>query len=168
MVPYISNYKEVKLLLNNSRRFYIFGNVTKLKAIAALGALAQESRLDIFRMLIAEGPEGLPAGAIGARLKLSSPTLSFHLNQLRFAGLVGSRRVTRSIIYSANFAAMRALMSYLTEQCCGGRPELCAPILLSPATPATVSCDPRQCAPGSSRKKTASRIRGAKPASIVD
>src|ERR1700677_1882821 len=95
--------------------------------IGALGALAQEPRLDIFRILVQKGPEGLPAGEIGTRLGQPSPTMSFHLNQLRFAGLVTSRRQSRSIIYSANFKAMNDLLAYLTENCCGGRPELCAP-----------------------------------------
>ena len=99
----------------------------KAAAVAALGALAQETRLDIFRLLVEKGPEGLPAGEIGTRLKLPSPTLSFHLNQLRFAGLISSRRESRSIIYSANFKMMNDLIGYLTENCCGGRPELCAP-----------------------------------------
>jgi DNA-binding transcriptional ArsR family regulator len=101
--------------------------VKKLAAVAALGALAQETRLDIFRLLVEKGPEGLPAGAIGTRLGLPSPTLSFHLNQLRFAGLLTSQRASRSIIYSANFKMMNDLVGYLTENCCGGRPELCAP-----------------------------------------
>ncbi len=96
-------------------------------AIAALGALAQETRLDIFRLLVQKGPEGLPAGEIGTRLGQPSPTMSFHLNQLRFAGLVSSRRESRSIIYSGNFKAMSDLLAYLTENCCGGRPELCSP-----------------------------------------
>src|SRR3979411_2435452 len=96
------------------------------EVIAALGALAQETRLEIFRLLVQKGPEGLPAGEIGARLGQPSPTLSFHLNQLRFAGLVTSRRESRSIIYSANYKAMNSLLGYLTENCCGGRPELCA------------------------------------------
>jgi ArsR family transcriptional regulator len=95
--------------------------------IGALGALAQETRLDIFRLLVEKGPEGMPAGDIGARLGQPSPTMSFHLNQLRFVGLVSSRRESRSIIYSANFKAMTDLLSYLTENCCGGRPELCEP-----------------------------------------
>lgn len=152
------------------RRFYIYRSMTKLKAVAALGALAQESRLDIFRLLVARGPEGMPAGEIGDRLKLPSPTLSFHLNQLRFAGLVGSRRESRSIIYSANFAAMRGLMSYLTEQCCGGRPELCAPILLSPQ-PAIGSCGPRGCAPAvtpSRKGKSAIRAGASKRSTVVE
>jgi ArsR family transcriptional regulator len=99
----------------------------KSEVIAALGALAQETRLEIFRLLVREGPDGLAAGAIGDRLKQPSPTLSFHLNQLRFAGLVRSRRASRSIIYAANFDAMTDLIAYLTEKCCGGRPELCLP-----------------------------------------
>ncbi len=99
----------------------------RTNVIAALGALAQETRLDIFRLLVQKGPEGLPAGEIGARLGQPSPTLSFHLSQLRFAGLVNSRRESRSIIYSANFKAMSNLLAYLTENCCCGRPELCSP-----------------------------------------
>ena len=99
--------------------------------ITALGALAQETRLDIFRLLVQKGPDGLPAGDIGMRLGQPSPTMSFHLNQLRFAGLVSSRRESRSIIYTANFKAMSDLLGYLTERCCGGRPELCAPVAAS-------------------------------------
>jgi ArsR family transcriptional regulator, arsenate/arsenite/antimonite-responsive transcriptional repressor len=99
----------------------------KLSVIGALGALAQETRLDIFRLLVQKGPEGLPAGEIGTRLGQPSPTLSFHLNQLRFVGLVSSRRASRLIIYSANFKAMSDLLAYLTENCCGGRAELCSP-----------------------------------------
>jgi ArsR family transcriptional regulator len=122
-------------------------------AIGALGALAQETRLEIFRLLVGKGPEGLPAGEIGDRLHQPSPTLSFHLNQLRFAGLVTSRRKSRSIIYSANFEAMNALIAYLTENCCGGRPELCIPA-------GAIGCAPN-CAPApadtSKRKRRASR-----------
>src|SRR5215472_7569223 len=99
----------------------------KSSVIAALGALAQETRLDIFRLLVQKGPEGLPAGEIGSRLGQPSPTMSFHLNQLRFAGLLNSRRRSRSIIYSANFRAMTDLIAYMTENCCGGKKELCAP-----------------------------------------
>jgi len=99
----------------------------KSNVIVALGALAQETRLDVFRLLVQKGPTGLPAGEIGERLGQPSPTLSFHLSQLRFAGLVTSRRDSRSIIYSANFKAMNDLLAYLTENCCGGRTELCTP-----------------------------------------
>ena len=99
----------------------------KSNVIAALNALAQETRLEIFRLLVQKGPEGVPAGEIGERLGQPSPTLSFHLNQLRFAGLVTSRRQSRLIIYSANYKAMDDVLAYLTENCCAGRPELCAP-----------------------------------------
>jgi ArsR family transcriptional regulator, arsenate/arsenite/antimonite-responsive transcriptional repressor len=102
------------------------------KAIAALASLAQETRLEIFRLLVQKGPEGLPAGDIGERLGLPSPTLSFHLSHLKHAGLVKSRRHSRSIIYSADFATMTSLMAYLTENCCGGRSELCAPEACAP------------------------------------
>ncbi len=101
----------------------------QISAIRALGALAQETRLDIFRLLVQHGPEGLAAGEIAARLRLPAPTLSFHLNQLRFAGLVTSHRRSRSIIYAANYQTMGDLLGYLTQNCCGGRPELCAPVL---------------------------------------
>jgi DNA-binding transcriptional ArsR family regulator len=113
----------------------------KSTVIAALGALAQETRLDIFRLLVQKGPEGMPAGEIGARLGQPSPTLSFHLNHLRFAGLVSSRRESRSIIYTANYPAMTALLSYLTENCCGGRPEICAPVATLEGASA---CAPKQ------------------------
>jgi ArsR family transcriptional regulator, arsenate/arsenite/antimonite-responsive transcriptional repressor len=126
----------------------------KTAAVAALGALAQETRLDIFRLLVEKGPEGLPAGEIGTRLAQPSPTMSFHLNQLRFAGLVTSRRASRSIIYSANFEMMTDLLGYLTENCCGGRPELCAPA----AAPGCASaCAPRQATTTVKRNRRLSR-----------
>ncbi len=87
-------------------------------AVAALAALAQETRLDIYRLLVQAGPGGLPAGRIGERLDLALPTLSFHLAQLKHAGLVAARRDGRSIIYAANYAAMNGLLAYLTENCC--------------------------------------------------
>ncbi len=129
---------------------YKYKNMKKSTVIAALGALAQETRLDIFRLLVQKGPEGLPAGEIGTRLGQPSPTLSFHLNQLRFAGLVKSRRESRSIIYSANFKAMNDLLAYLTENCCGGRAELCSPA----AEPGCgAECAPQQIAtPKNSRR----------------
>ncbi len=95
------------------------------EAIAALGALAQESRLDIFRMLVQKGPDGAPAGEIARRLNLPAPTLSFHLGQMRHAGLVGARRHSRSISYAANYATMNSLLKYLTDNCCQGQPEGC-------------------------------------------
>jgi ArsR family transcriptional regulator, arsenate/arsenite/antimonite-responsive transcriptional repressor len=97
----------------------------KTGAIAALAALAQESRLDIFRLLVQAGGEGLPAGQVGERLGLPSATLSFHLNQLRQAGLVTFRREGRSLIYAAEYTAMNGLLAYLTENCCQGEPADC-------------------------------------------
>ena len=92
----------------------------KTDAIAALAALAHESRLDVFRLLVHAGPDGLPAGRIAERLGLPSATLSFHLNQLKHAGLVTFRRESRSLIYAAEYAAMNELLGYLTENCCQG------------------------------------------------
>ena len=97
------------------------------EVIAALGALAQESRLDIFRMLVQKGPDGVAAGKIARKLDLPAPTLSFHLVQLRHAGLVSARRHSRSISYAANYATMNSLLKYLTDNCCQGQAELCAP-----------------------------------------
>jgi DNA-binding transcriptional ArsR family regulator len=89
-------------------------------AVAKLGALAQESRLAVFRLLVEAGHAGVPAGAIGERLGLPGPTLSFHLAQLRQAGLIACRREGRSLIYAADYAAMNALLAFLTENCCAG------------------------------------------------
>jgi ArsR family transcriptional regulator, arsenate/arsenite/antimonite-responsive transcriptional repressor len=101
-------------------------------AIAALGALAQETRLKAFRLLVEAGPAGLPAGAIADALGVPPPTLSFHLAQLSHAGLIVQRRDGRSLIYSANFPAMNTLLAYLTENCCGGANN-CAPATAPPA-----------------------------------
>ena len=89
-------------------------------AVAALGALAQDNRLDVFRLLVQVGPEGMAAGDIAERLKISPPTLSFHLAQLRQAGLLAMRRDGRSLIYSADYEGMNELMGFLTENCCAG------------------------------------------------
>ena len=95
-------------------------------AIAALGALAQETRLELFRLLVATGPEGLPAGVIAERLGVLPSSLTFHLNQLHHAGLIAQRRQSRQLIYSAEYRTMNDLLAYLTENCCG-RGESCAP-----------------------------------------
>jgi ArsR family transcriptional regulator, arsenate/arsenite/antimonite-responsive transcriptional repressor len=89
------------------------------RAIAALGALAQETRLALFRLLVACGPAGLPAGMIAERLGVQPSSLSFHLAQLVHAGLITQRRLSRQLIYSAEYGAMNALLAYLTENCCG-------------------------------------------------
>lgn len=105
----------------------------KSSAIVALGALAQETRLDIFRLLVQAGDGGIPAGQIGDRLGLPSATLSFHLTQLRQAGLVTFRREGRSLIYVAEYEAMNALIAFLTENCCGQGAAACLPGLGEPA-----------------------------------
>lgn len=88
------------------------------RAVEALGALAQESRLAVFRLLVKRGPEGYPAGEVGERLDIPGPTLSFHLKALAQAGLVTTRKDGRFIYHSANFEQMTALMGYLIENCC--------------------------------------------------
>jgi DNA-binding transcriptional ArsR family regulator len=95
--------------------------------VAALAALAQENRLDVFRLLVQAGPDGMPAGLIASKLGLAPNTLTFHFDRLRMAGLVTVRREGRSMIYAARFEAMNALLAFLTDQCCGGQPERCLP-----------------------------------------
>ena len=95
-------------------------------AVSALSALAQESRLEVFRLLVQTGENGIPAGKIGEQLDLPLSTLSFHLNQLKQAGLITCRREGRTLFYSANYSAMNTLMAYLTENCCQGQPENCS------------------------------------------
>ena len=95
--------------------------------IPALGALAQEHRLAAFRLLVQTGAEGLPAGVIAEKLGVAPSSLSFHLAQLANAGLITQRRQSRQIIYAADYAAMNALMAYLTENCCGGVPCFATP-----------------------------------------
>ena len=109
----------------------------KTEVVEALGALAQETRLDIFRLLVQAGEDGIAAGRIGDKLDLPAPTLSFHLNQLRHAGLVVPRREGRSIIYSADYAAMNGLLGFLTENCCRGDPAACGVSICDPATATT-------------------------------
>lgn len=103
-------------------------------AVKALGALAQDHRLAAFRLLVAAGPNGLPAGALAERLAVPASSMSFHLAQLSHAGLVIQRRQGRSIIYSADFPAMTGLIAYLTDNCCAGAScEI-------PAVPASALC----------------------------
>jgi len=92
----------------------------KTDAVAALAALAQDNRLDVYRLLVQAGPDGMPAGAVADALDLAPNTLSFHFDRLRTAGLVTARREGRSIIYAATFEHMNALIAFLTENCCGG------------------------------------------------
>lgn len=99
----------------------------KPDALAALGALAQENRLDVFRLLVEAGPEGMPAGRVASALRLAPNALTFHFDRLRDGGLVTVRREGRSMIYAARFDAMNALLAYLTENCCRGTQDACAP-----------------------------------------
>jgi ArsR family transcriptional regulator, arsenate/arsenite/antimonite-responsive transcriptional repressor len=100
----------------------------KSDTLAALAALAQDNRLDVFRLLVEAGREGLPAGAVAEALKLAPNTLTFHFDRLRDAGLVTVRREGRSMIYAARYETMNALIAYLTENCCRGRTEECLPV----------------------------------------
>ncbi len=93
--------------------------------VGALGALAHETRLETFRLLVQRGPDGLAAGALADALKVPPSSLTFHLQQLAHAGLVTQRRLSRQIIYAADFTAMNAVVGYLTENCCGS--GACAP-----------------------------------------
>jgi DNA-binding transcriptional ArsR family regulator len=106
------------------------------EAVVALGALAQEHRLALFRLLVQAGAEGMPAGAVAEALGIPNSSLSFHLAQLRRAGLARQERRGRSLIYSADYDAMNALMSYLMENCCGG--ASCAPAFACAAEAAPV------------------------------
>jgi len=99
----------------------------KSDALAALAALAQDNRLDVFRLLIEAAQQDLSAGAVADALKLAPNTLTFHFDRLRDAGLVTVRREGRSMIYAARYQTMNALIAYLTENCCRGRAEECLP-----------------------------------------
>lgn len=110
-------------------------------AVAALAALAHEGRLAVFRLLVQAGSEGVAAGEIARRVGSAPNTLSANLNVLAHAGLVRSRREGRSIIYTADYARMRDLLAYLMEDCCGGEPEICAPLT---AIAARIACCPAE------------------------
>jgi DNA-binding transcriptional ArsR family regulator len=105
----------------------------KIDAIAALAALAQDNRLDVFRLLVQAGPDGLAAGAVATKLDLAPNTLSFHFDRLKSAGLVTCKRDGRSLIYAARFETMNTLLGYLTENCCAGVAGACATDTCAPA-----------------------------------
>ncbi|HEY1795684.1 MAG TPA: winged helix-turn-helix domain-containing protein [Stellaceae bacterium] len=107
------------------------------RAIAALAALAQETRLDLYRLLVSCGPAGMPAGGIAQNLGVVPSSLSFHLQQLVHAGLITQRRLGRQLIYAAEYGTMNGLLAYLTENCCG-RDAVCAPL----CDPAAGCCEP--------------------------
>jgi DNA-binding transcriptional ArsR family regulator len=107
----------------------------KLNALAAFGALAQETRLDAFRLLIKAGPDGMAAGDIATALNVRQNTMSANLSILHQAGLVRNRRKGRSILYTADLDGIRGLLASLMEDCCGGRPETCQPLIRELACP---------------------------------
>ena len=113
-------------------------------AVEALGALAHEYRLGIYRLLVERGPDGLPAGTIAEKIGLAPSSLTFHLQNLHRAGLIVQRRESRSLIYSVDFDAMDDLVGYLTENCCAGSGKSCA-----------TACKPAMASKAGKRKKVA-------------
>jgi DNA-binding transcriptional ArsR family regulator len=107
-------------------------------ALAALSALAHETRLAAFRLLVPAGTGGVSAGVLAERLAVPAPTLSFHLKELERAGLIEARREGRSILYAARYPGMKAVLDFLVKDCCDGRPEICGFT--------TESCDAEPCA----------------------
>jgi ArsR family transcriptional regulator, arsenate/arsenite/antimonite-responsive transcriptional repressor len=101
--------------------------MTTTQVTGALGALSQETRLDLFRMLVERGPSGLSAGVLAERLGVPPSSLSFHLRALQHAGLITQRRASRQMIYAADFSVMNAVLQYLTKNCCGAE-AVCAPV----------------------------------------
>ena len=97
------------------------------QVVKALSALAQPTRLALYRLLVARGPDGMAAGQLSKKLKVSPATLSFHFKTLSHAGLIENRQEGRFIYYAANFAVMNGMVAYLTENCCGGNQEACKP-----------------------------------------
>jgi DNA-binding transcriptional ArsR family regulator len=126
--------------------FYKSGNLELTVAVERLGALAQKSRLEVFRLLVRAGDNGMPAGDIARALDVPANTMSAHLAILADAGLVTSRRDGRSIVYRVDFDGMRGLLAYLMEDCCRGRPEVCAPL-------AAVAAKAAACCPTPTKRK---------------
>jgi len=124
------------------------------EVIGALGALAQETRLRIFRLLVETGPQGLAVGAIAEKLGLANATLSFHLKELTRAGLTIATPSGRSIIYSTNFATMDGLIAYLTENCCVGAGCAAGKSSIADFCAGQVAATPQKKSPATSRKKT--------------
>jgi DNA-binding transcriptional ArsR family regulator len=118
--------------------------MTTAEALAGLGSLSQQTRLEVFRLLVRRGPEGLPAGTIAEELGVPASSLSFHLQQLMHAGLVTQERRSRQLIYAASFERMNALVAFLTENCCAG-----------------ASCPPAVALPGAASRATATGSRAA-------
>lgn len=117
--------------------------MNRSQARAAFAALSQDTRLGMVRLLVKAGPNGVPAGELADEIGVSASNLSFHLKELQHAGLVEARREARSIIYSADYGALRGLIGFLMKDCCGARPEICEPVL------ADAAC----CVPAKSKKR---------------
>ncbi|MBL6457353.1 helix-turn-helix transcriptional regulator [Belnapia sp. T6] len=117
------------------------------QTLEALAALAQETRLAVFRLLVEAGLEGMSAGDIARQLAVPHNTMSSHLGILARAGLVTSRRESRSVIYAADYAGVRGLIAFLLQDCCKGRPEICAPLLDAALAPAAARCCPPSAMP---------------------
>lgn len=116
--------------------------MTEHEAIDAFSALSQATRLRIVRLLVKAGSAGMPAGAIAEAMEAAPSNVSFHLSHLERAGLIASRRDARSIIYRADLKGLSSLLRFLTQDCCGGRPEICLPAL----TPTEACCAPETAA----------------------
>lgn len=127
------------------------GNMKTSDAVRSLAALAQDTRLAVFRLLVQQGPSGMAAGEVASSLDISPATLSFHLKELSHAGLVTSRQEGRFIFYSADFAAMNELLSFMTENCCAADCDPCAP---------AQACKPSQ--PSRAGKSAARNSKGVK------
>ena len=97
------------------------------QALLAFGAMSQETRLRIVRLLVRAGPQGMAAGSIGEAVGVSASNVSFHLKELEHGGLVAARRESRSIVYTAAYDALRGLLRFLMEDCCAGNPQICGP-----------------------------------------
>lgn len=117
--------------LTRAQYIHKSGYMETESTILALAALAQSTRLEVFRLLVKHEPEGLPAGEVAKALAVPQNTMSAHLAVLSRAGLVTARRIGRSIVYRADLACFQAVMSFLVNDCCDGRPEICAPLIES-------------------------------------
>src|ERR1700756_4968613 len=124
-------------LLTPPQYIHKSGYMESEQAILALAALAQPTRLDVFRLLVKHAPEGLAAGDIAKALAVPQNTMSSHLSILSRAGLVSAQRFSRSIVYRADLARLQAVMLFVLRDCCDGRPEICAPLIenLTPCCP---------------------------------
>jgi ArsR family transcriptional regulator, arsenate/arsenite/antimonite-responsive transcriptional repressor len=128
MAGSLAGSRSFKIALDTRLHFHNSRNVKATEIVQALGALAQESRLSVFRLLVKRGPDGFSPGDLTEKLEIPGPTLSFHLKELQRAGLVVCRREGRFLYYSANFETMNGVLAYLTENCCSLASQDCDPV----------------------------------------